>query len=147
MLDDVPPPPPEAAAWPSTVEQALSQGAYVSALVQCARATRLWCLVQAAQATIRHRRRVLILTGDVENAVRLAAALAAAGERSLLLHSGLSVQARAGVWQSAQESSATILIGTRMAVFAPLERLGLVWVEGEDDASLKEEQTPRYHAR
>lgn len=147
MLDDVPPSPPEAAAWPGTVAQALSQGAYASVLVQGARVTRLWCLVQAAQATIRHQRRVLILTGDVENAARLAAALAAAGERSLLLHSGLSAQARADVWQSAQESSATILIGTRMAVFAPLERLGLVWVEGEDDASLKEEQAPRYHAR
>jgi primosomal protein N' (replication factor Y) len=34
-----------------------------------------------------------------------------------------------------------------MAVFAPIDRLGLVWVEGEDDASLKEEQVPRYHAR
>jgi primosomal protein N' (replication factor Y) len=90
---------------------------------------------------------VLIVTGDVENANRLTDAMLAAGERPQLLHSGLSGRERAAVWRSAQDSSATILIGTRMAVFAPIEQLGLVWVEGEDDASLKEEQVPRYHAR
>ena len=90
---------------------------------------------------------MLILTGDVEHASRLVGALESAGERPLLLHSGLSMKARAAVWQAAQDGSAMILIGTRMAVFAPLGRLGLVWVEGEDDASLKEEQVPRYHAR
>ncbi|HQX21883.1 MAG TPA: primosomal protein N' [Nitrospira sp.] len=145
-VDDLPPPL-EAAAWPDTVGRALLQDAYGSFLVQGARATRLWCLVQAARAAIRRGRRVLVVTGDVENAGRLAEALAAAGERPLLLHSGLSARERAAVWQSAQDSSATILVGTRMAVFAPIDRLGLVWVEGEDDASLKEEQSPRYHAR
>lgn len=145
-VDDLSPPL-EAAAWPGNVTQALSQDAYASFLVQGTRAARLWCLVQAARATLHRGRRVLILTGDVENAGRLAAALQTSGELPLLLHSGLSVKERTGVWQSAQASSATILIGTRMAVFAPIDRLGLVWVEGEDDASLKEEQSPRYHAR
>ncbi len=140
-------PPPEAAAWPTTVDQALSQDAGASLLLQGRRDTRFWCLVQAIRATVCRGRRVLVVTGDVENAGRLADALVAAGERPLLLHSGLSARARAGVWQSAQECAAAILVGTRMAVFAPLGGLGLVWVEGEDDASLKEEQVPRYHAR
>ena len=145
-VDDVPPPL-EAVTWPDTVGRALSQDTYGSFLVQGARSTRLWCLVQAARAARRRGRRVLVVTGDVENAGRLAEALAAAGERPLLLHSGLSARERAAVWQSAQDSAATLLVGTRMAVFAPIDRLGLVWVEGEDDASLKEEQSPRYHAR
>lgn len=145
-VDDLPPPL-EAAGWPDTVGRAISQDTCDSFLVQGARATRLWCLVQAVQATIRRGRRVLVVTGDVENASRLAEALSAAGERPLLLHSGLSARERAAVWQSAQDSSATLLVGTRMAVFAPIDRLGLVWVEGEDDASLKEEQSPQYHAR
>lgn len=146
-VDALPTPPAEAAGWPVTVSKGLSQDAFASLLVQAGRATRLWCLIQAAQATICRGRHVLIVTGDVENASRLAGALTAAGERPLLLHSGLSSKERAAVWQSAQDSSATILIGTRMAVFAPIDRLGLVWVEGEDDVSLKEEQVPRYHAR
>lgn len=146
-LDALEPPPPEAAPWLVLLEQALVREAFVPLLVQGSRATRLWCLVQAAQATIRRGRRVLIITGDVENASRLAGSLASAGERPMLLHSGLSPKERAAVWQAAQDGSVMILIGTRMAVFAPLDRLGLVWVEGEDDASLKEEQVPRYHAR
>jgi primosomal protein N' (replication factor Y) len=139
--------PVEAASWQATVDQALSKDAFVSLLVQGGRDTRLSCLVRAVQATIRRRRRVLIITGDVENASRLAAIMATAGEDCLLLHSGLSARDRAAVWQSVQDGSAMILIGTRMAVFAPIARLGLVWVEGEDDTSLKEEQVPRYHAR
>lgn len=139
--------PVEAASWPATVGEALSKEAFVSLLVQGVRDTRLWCLVRAVQDTIRRGRRVLIITGDVEDAGRVAATMMMAGERFLLLHSGLSARERASVWQSVQDCSTMILIGTRMAVFAPIVGLGLVWVEGEDDASLKEEQVPRYHAR
>lgn len=140
-------PPSEAKPWRALLEQTLAKETFTPILVQGNHTTTRWCLAQAAQATIRRGRRVLILTGDVENACRLAGSLASAGERPMLLHSGLSTKARAAVWKAAQDGSAMILIGTRMAVFAPLERLGLVWVEGEDDASLKEEQVPRYHAR
>ncbi len=140
-------PSPVNAPWPAQFEQAVEQEASMPLLLEGRRATRLWCLVHAVQATVRRGRRVLIITGDVENAGRLAGCLALAGERPVLLHSGLSAKERAAAWHAAQDGSATILIGTRMAVFVPLEKLGLVWVEGEDDTSLKEEQVPRYHAR
>lgn len=140
-------PPLEAATWPATVDQALSRGTFASLLIHAGGNTRLWCLVTAVQATLRHGRRVLIITGDVERVNRLTEVLAAAGEQPLLLHSGLSVRDRAMVWSSVRNASTTIVVGTRMAAFVPIERLGLVWVEGEDDASLKEEQVPRYHGR
>ncbi|ODT44215.1 MAG: primosomal protein N' [Nitrospira sp. SCN 59-13] len=137
----------EAMPWPTVLEQALAKKTFVPLLLAGSHRTRHWCLTQAVQATIRLGRQVLILTGDVEHASRLAGFLIAGGEQPMLLHSGLSMKARAAAWQAAQEGSVKVLIGTRMAVFAPLGRLGLVWVEGEDDASLKEEQVPRYHAR
>ena len=40
-----------------------------------------------------------------------------------------------------------MVVGTRSAVFAPLGSPGLIWVEDEEDPSLKEEEEPRYHAR
>ena len=43
--------------------------------------------------------------------------------------------------------TATVVVGTRSAIFAPLKSIGLIWVEGEDDPALKEPQEPRYHAR
>ncbi len=139
--------PSEAAAWPATVSQALSGGSYMPLLLQTGVDTRLWCLLQAVEETQRHGRRVLIITGDVENASRLADALASAGERPLLVHSGLSERDRAAGWTSMRNALVKIVVGTRMAAFAPIEGLGMVWVEGEDDDSLKEEQVPRYHAR
>lgn len=147
VFDSMIDPPVEAASWPAAVDQALSRSAFVSLLMHAGGDTRLWCLLEAVQATLRRGRRVLIITGDVERANRLTAVLAATGEQPLRLHSGLSVRERAVVWSSVHDVSTTIVVGTRMAVFAPIERLGLVWVEGEDDASLKEEQVPRYHAR
>ncbi|HNK77544.1 MAG TPA: primosomal protein N' [Nitrospira sp.] len=137
----------EAMSWPTVLEQALAKKVFVSLLLEGSHCTRQWCLTQAVRATLRLGRQALILTGDVEHASRLADSFAAEGEQPMLLHSGLSMTARAAVWQAAQEGSVRILIGTRMAVFAPLRRLGLVWVDGEDDASFKEEQVPRYHAR
>lgn len=141
------PSPIEAAAWPATVREALSRDNFVALLMQGVRDTRQWCLVQAVQETIRRGRSALVVTGDVETASRLAGVLTAAGGQPLLLHSGLSAEVRAAVWQAVQDRPAAMLIGTRTAVFAPIKRLGLVWVEGEDDLSLKEEQVPRYHAR
>ena len=143
----LPPPPAEARSWPMVIDKALAGNACSALLLEGDRGARHWCLVQAAQAALRRGRQVLVITGDVENADRLAGLFAAAGERPMLLHSSLSGKEREAVWQAVQVGSATLLIGTRMAVFAPFERLGLLWVEGEDDTSLKEEQVPRYHAR
>ncbi|CAE6708141.1 replication restart helicase PriA [Nitrospira defluvii] len=137
----------EAQSWLMVIDKQVAADGYSALLLEGERATRHWCLVQAAQATLRRGRRVLVVTGDVENAGRLAGVFAAVGEQAMLLHSGLSVKEREAAWQAARVASATIVIGTRMAVFAPIDRLGLVWVEGEDDTSLKEEQVPRYHAR
>ena len=41
----------------------------------------------------------------------------------------------------------SVIVGTRSAVFAQLDSVGLIWVEGEEDSALKEPKEPRYHAR
>jgi primosomal protein N' (replication factor Y) len=140
-------PPIEAASWPTTLDQAISRNSFIALLVHARYEIRLWCLIQAVRATRRRGRAVLIITGDVESANRLTAALVGIGEQPLQLHSGVSVKNRAAVWSTVRQNSTPIVVGTRMAVFAPVEKLGLVWVEGEDDGSLKEEQVPHYHAR
>lgn len=54
---------------------------------------------------------------------------------------------RAAVWQRVRSGEVQIVVGTRTAVFAPLEAVGLICVDDEDHASLKAEQEPRFHAR
>ena len=64
-----------------------------------------------------------------------------------LLHSGLSDSERLSAWSRAADGSALVVIGTRSAVFAPLPKPGLIVVDEEHDASLKQQDGLRYSAR
>lgn len=62
-------------------------------------------------------------------------------------HSGLPASARRAQWLAAAEGRADIVIGTRLAVFIPLPRLGLIVVDEEHDSSFKQQERFRYSAR
>src|SRR5437762_3324811 len=69
------------------------------------------------------------------------------GDQVAILHSGLSDKERAGHWHRIRRGQARAVVGTRSAVFAPVSNLRLIIVDEEQDASYKQEETPRYHAR
>jgi primosomal protein N' (replication factor Y) len=71
---------------------------------------------------------------------RLSAAVA-------VMHSGLNDRERLCSWQAARSGEAAVVIGTRSAVFTPMPRLALVLVDEEHDASFKQQEGFRYHAR
>jgi len=64
-----------------------------------------------------------------------------------LLHSGLTERERARNWLAARAGLAPIVLGTRSAVFAPLKNPGLIIIDEEHDASFKQQDGFRYHAR
>ena len=64
-----------------------------------------------------------------------------------LLHSHLKESERLLNWRLAQSGSARIIIGTRLAVFAPIPGLKLIIVDEEHDSSYKQQESMRYHAR
>ncbi|MBV7308925.1 primosomal protein N' [Acinetobacter sp. CWB-G5] len=64
-----------------------------------------------------------------------------------LLHSGLNDSKRLQAWQSAQTGRASIVIGTRSAIYTPLPHLGLIVLDEEHDLSFKQQEGFRYHAR
>jgi primosomal protein N' (replication factor Y) len=64
-----------------------------------------------------------------------------------VLHSHLSAGERHDEWHKIRQGRARIAIGARSAVFAPVERLGLIIVDEEHEHSYKQEEAPRYHAR
>ena len=64
-----------------------------------------------------------------------------------VLHSGLTDSERSREWWRARRGESKVVVGTRSAVFAPLESLGLVIVDEEQEASYKQEEVPRYNAR
>jgi primosomal protein N' (replication factor Y) len=69
------------------------------------------------------------------------------GEGVAVLHSGLPDIERAREWWRVRRGEAKVVVGTRSAVFAPLENLGLIIVDEEQEASYKQEETPRYNGR
>ena len=64
-----------------------------------------------------------------------------------VLHSALSDQERAREWWRVRMGDARVVVGTRSAIFAPLENVGLIIVDEEQETSYKQEETPRYHGR
>ncbi len=69
------------------------------------------------------------------------------GERTAVLHSGLSPAQRSDQWRRIRSGTARVVLGTRSAVFAPLGRLGLAIVDEEHDSSYKQSESPRYSGR
>jgi primosomal protein N' (replication factor Y) (superfamily II helicase) len=69
------------------------------------------------------------------------------GDRVALLHSGLSEAERRDERERIVGGEASVVVGARSAVFAPLPSLGVICVDEEHDASYKQESDPRYDAR
>ena len=63
-----------------------------------------------------------------------------------VFHSALSVRERLEQWKRVKNGEAKIIIGTRSAVFAPTENIGLIIIDEEQEHTYKSEQTPRYSA-
>jgi primosomal protein N' (replication factor Y) len=69
------------------------------------------------------------------------------GASVAVLHSALPDIERAREWWRVRRGEAKVVVGTRSAVFAPLENLGLIIVDEEQESSYKQEETPRYNGR
>lgn len=69
------------------------------------------------------------------------------GDEIAVLHSSLSVGERYDEWKRIRSGKARVIIGTRSAVFAPVEKPGIVIIDEEQEETYKSENSPRYHAR
>ena len=64
-----------------------------------------------------------------------------------VFHSGLSLGERLDEWKRVRNGDASVVVGTRSAVFAPFRDLGLIIMDEEQEGTYKSESSPRYHAR
>ena len=69
------------------------------------------------------------------------------GDEVAVMHSALSVGERYDSFKKIKSGRARVVIGTRSAVFAPVENLGVLIIDEEQDGAYRSEQSPRYHAR
>ncbi len=69
------------------------------------------------------------------------------GNQVAVFHSGLSLGERLDEWKRVRNGQAQIAVGTRSAVFAPFQDVGLIVMDEEQEHTYKSESSPRYHAR
>ncbi|HEX7720154.1 MAG TPA: primosomal protein N', partial [Woeseiaceae bacterium] len=97
---------------------------------------------------LRQDRQVLVLVPEIGLTPQLVARLELRlGIAPLLMHSSLSDNVRLAAWRAARDGSASLILGTRSAVFVPLRRPGLIIVDEEHDSSFKQQEGLRYSAR
>ena len=102
----------------------------------------------AIEATISRGKTAIVLVPEIALTLWVGRLVRARfGETVAVLHSGLPDVERAREWWRVRHGQASIVVGTRSAVFAPLENLGLIIVDEEQETSYKQEETPRYNGR
>lgn len=107
--------------------------------------------LRAIQETLARQKTALVLVPEIALTLWIGrqcrAWFGARFEGVAVLHSALTDVERAREWWRVRNGDARVVVGTRSAVFAPLERLGLIIVDEEQENSYKQEETPRYHGR
>lgn len=104
--------------------------------------------VEAIAACLAAGRPALVLVPEIALALPLVDRLRAELEAAIaLVHSGLGEGERADEWRRVRAGGADVVVGTRLAVLAPLADVGLVIVDEEQEAAYKSDRTPRLQAR
>ncbi|MFQ5991790.1 MAG: primosomal protein N', partial [Nitrospiraceae bacterium] len=130
------------------LEKALSASQAQTVLLTAPPRARWTAVLRATEATLSRHRTVLLVFPELARAAAVAGMLNPRwGNRIAFLHGELSVAARAQAWDQVRAGSAEVVVGTRSAIFAPIQGLGLIYIDDEEDPLLKEEREPHYHAR
>ena len=107
--------------------------------------------LRAVQETLARGKTAIILVPEIALTLWIGrqcrAWFGARFEGVAVLHSALNDIERAREWWRVRNGEARVIVGTRSAIFAPVENLGLVIVDEEQESSYKQEETPRYHGR
>ncbi len=104
--------------------------------------------LQALAATISQGRQGVVLVPEIALTPQAMARYAGRFPgRVALLHSALTPAERLDEWRRIRNGGVDVVLGSRSALFAPVERLGLIVVDEEHEAAYKQDRTPTYHAR
>ncbi len=104
--------------------------------------------LQSIEQALADGKQVLILVPEIGLTPQLVERFTARFNTNIAsLHSGLTDRMRFDAWQSIRTGQSRIVIGTRSAIFIPFSNLGMIVIDEEHDASFKQQEGFRYHAR
>ncbi len=104
--------------------------------------------IRLVQETLRDGRTALIMVPEIALTPQLVEIFSSHfGDDIAVLHSSLTMGERYDEWKRIRKGKVRVVIGTRSAVFAPLENIGIIVIDEEQEHTYKSENAPRYHAR
>ncbi len=104
--------------------------------------------LRAAAEAVRMGRGVLLLVPEIGLTPQLEQrARAVLGEQVVVVHSRMAAGTRARAWWRLRSGRARVVVGPRSAVFSPIENVGLIVLDEEQDSAYKQAERPRYHGR
>jgi primosomal protein N' (replication factor Y) len=104
--------------------------------------------LNAIETAVAEGRSALLLVPEIALTPAMAGQFFARfGDRVAILHSAFTDVERSDQWRRIRSGAASVVVGTRSGVFAPVRNLGLIVVDEEHDGSYKQEETPRYNGR
>ncbi len=139
----------EQAAAVGAIHRALASSASIPLLLDGVTGGGKTAIYAAAiEACLATGRRTLVLVPEIALALPLVDRLRAdLGIDIGLVHSGLSDGERSDEWRRIRAGTVDVVVGTRLAMLAPVEDLGLIIVDEEHDPAYKSDRTPRFQAR
>ncbi|MEA2076832.1 MAG: primosomal protein N' [Candidatus Marinimicrobia bacterium] len=105
--------------------------------------------IELAKKQLLANKKVLIMVPEIAITPQVAARFRSTfGEKVAIWHSQMTDSERLWTWTQIQKGAIHIVVGARSSLFAPMEDIGLIVVDEEQEASYKQDdQAPRYHAR
>lgn len=104
--------------------------------------------IKLAEEVIKRGRQVIILIPEIALTFQTVKRfMGSFGNRVAIMNSRLSLGERSDQMELVRSGQVDVMIGPRSALFAPFEKLGLIVIDEEHEATYKSEQVPRYHAR
>lgn len=131
-------------SWRAHVSQCLQSNHMRKLVLHAPWPDRIRRLADAIQQAHSLRRSTIVITGEIARALWLTQLLSTLTGLQITLAHASSGSDRL---EQRHGSIPSVVVGTRSVIFSPIESIGLIWVEGEEDTALKEPQEPRYHAR
>jgi len=136
------------AAFDALCEQSDKNDSAVSLLYGVTGSGKTSVYLKLIERTLDKGRQVLVLIPEISLTPQTAKIFKQRfGSRVAVLHSSLSVSERLDEWNRIRTKKADIVVGTRSAVFAPLDNIGLIVIDEEQEHTYHSEKSPRFHAR
>ena len=135
-------------AFDGLLEDYKSKEAKVSLLYGITGSGKTQVFLKLADKVVEEKKGVIVMVPEIALTPQLISIFTSRyGDKVAVFHSALSLGQRMDEWQRIKEGKALIAIGTRSAIFAPFENLGLIIIDEEQEHTYKSEKTPRFHTR